>query len=92
MNLEMQELKKILFIVEELKAISQSIDELNQFATNSGLSKEDEKEYDKLSRKAAKLANKIGFSVVIDGDPRGSGIKLIKNKKEYDLYGDIVSI
>ncbi|MFH1461456.1 MAG: hypothetical protein ABIF12_00705 [bacterium] len=86
-NKALRNLSFELYRIEELKKISRSLHKLAEYDCNFGLTDRQQKREDNLRKKAAELAQEIGFVIYYQGDPRGCALYLLSkdmNKNNYN--------
>ena len=90
-TVNIQELKRINWVLENLKRISRSIHHLDECACNYELSKRQESRRNNLLRAANEWAGHLGLKVYHQADPRGCALYIVpldfKNDDDYTGKG-----
>lgn len=79
------ELRRVLYIIENLRKIAKSLHRLDENACNYGLTKRQETREMHLETQAKELAHQIDLYAYHQGDPRGCSLYLVEdpNDTEY---------
>lgn len=88
-NVNIQEVKKIDWVLSNLKRIARSIHHLDECACNYELSKRQESRRTNLLKVANEWAGHLGAKVFHQGDPRGCSLYLVP--MDFNNEGDYTS-
>jgi len=74
---ELQEARRLVYVVDELRKIARAVHNLDETECNYGKTERQEKRLAKLLAKATESAAAIGFELYHQGDPRGASLWLV---------------
>ena len=82
--MNISKIKRVAWVLDELRPIAKSLHTLDENACNYGLTKRQETRETNLMKKAEELARELGLHAYHQGDPRGGTLYLIDNKTRKD--------
>lgn len=93
-TLKIEDIKRINWVMENLRKLSKQLHRLDESACNYGLTARQEKRQDKLVKEANEWAGHLGMKCYHQGDPRGCSLYLVPLdfKSEDDQYTNGVAI